>query len=293
MSGDTEQSPRTLALIGARAAFTATVLAGLLEEGVVPAAIALHAPPARGALPVRTPHLVDRLAGARGIPVHDAPDAAAALAVTAASGAAVGLVACYPRRLPVDTAALPPAGLFNLHPSPLPAFRGPSPLFWQFRAGHARTAVTLHRVAIGFDTGPVLAREWLALAPGDAFERVNARLAALGAALAVRQLVQAPVVAAGEPQDEACASQYPVPTAADFAMSADWPAERIYRFVAGTAAWGRSCRLQTEQGDYHVDRVLGFERKGVQSRPVVEARGERLWIRCRPGVVQAVGGRLF
>jgi len=43
------------------------------------------------------------------------------------------MVSCFARRLPDPVLSIPRIGCFNLHPSLLPAYRGPVPLFWQFR----------------------------------------------------------------------------------------------------------------------------------------------------------------
>ena len=48
----------------------------------------------------------------------------------------------------------------NVHPSVLPSFRGPTPLFWQFREGEHETGVTLNMVEEDVDAGDaVLALE--------------------------------------------------------------------------------------------------------------------------------------
>jgi methionyl-tRNA formyltransferase len=41
----------------------------------------------------------------------------------------------------------------NLHPSLLPAYRGPAPLFWMARQGETQAGVTLHFLDEGLDTG--------------------------------------------------------------------------------------------------------------------------------------------
>ncbi len=41
------------------------------------------------------------------------------------------LMSCYSKRLPDALIEFPLLGCFNLHPSLLPAYRGPEPIFWQ------------------------------------------------------------------------------------------------------------------------------------------------------------------
>lgn len=45
----------------------------------------------------------------------------------------------------------------NIHPSLLPKYRGPNPIFWQIRNGETQTGVTLHKVSEKIDAGDILA----------------------------------------------------------------------------------------------------------------------------------------
>lgn len=50
-----------------------------------------------------------------------------------------------------------PMGILNLHPGPLPRYRGLFAPFWQAMQGEARFAASLHLVDAGIDTGPLIA----------------------------------------------------------------------------------------------------------------------------------------
>jgi hypothetical protein len=50
-------------------------------------------------------------------------------------------------RIPPELLALPRHGFLNLHPSLLPAYRGPHPLFWALRDGLRESGVTVHWMA--------------------------------------------------------------------------------------------------------------------------------------------------
>lgn len=51
-----------------------------------------------------------------------------------------------------------PTPLFNIHYGPLPAYRGPIPLFWQLKRGENKLGLCIHRLSQKFDDGPVV---WL------------------------------------------------------------------------------------------------------------------------------------
>ena len=65
--------------------------------------------------------------------------------------------AAFPRLIPADILTLPKYGAVNVHPSPLPAGRGPNPIRLVYE-GATTVAATLHRTEAEFDTGAILAQ---------------------------------------------------------------------------------------------------------------------------------------
>jgi methionyl-tRNA formyltransferase len=55
-----------------------------------------------------------------------------------------------------------PGGILNVHPGPLPSYRGLFAPFWQAMAREPELVSTLHRVDAGIDTGPILAEHRVA-----------------------------------------------------------------------------------------------------------------------------------
>lgn len=84
------------------------------------------------------------------------PDVAACAATLAEMRVDLGIVFSFPR-IPDEIASLPRHGMLNLHPSLLPAYRGPN----GFRAlyeGETRLGATLHHLTPELDGGPILAQ---------------------------------------------------------------------------------------------------------------------------------------
>lgn len=77
------------------------------------------------------------------------------------------LVHGYRRRLPESVFSVPPHGSVNIHASLLPRHRGPAPAHWVLRDRDPATGVTSHVIDAGIDTGPIVAQESFAVAPGD------------------------------------------------------------------------------------------------------------------------------
>lgn len=191
------------------------------------------------------------LAWQRGIPVFEVSrlksqatrEALAALAPEALA------VACFPRLLPADLLAVPRLGGYNVHPSLLPAYRGPEPLFWVFHAGLERAGVTVHQLDAGADTGDIAAQHSVALPDGIGYSDAQRRLSDVGGRLLVQVLADAQ---AGrltcQPQPAMAAPAAPMPTDDDFRIDAGWTVRRAFNFMRGLAEWGQSFTIETNGG---------------------------------------------
>jgi methionyl-tRNA formyltransferase len=76
--------------------------------------------------------------------------------------------------------AIPPHGWLNIHPSPLPLYRGPEPIYWTIADGAAQAGITLHRAAPRFDAGPILAQRLTDVSPTDTAGTLTRTLTQLG-----------------------------------------------------------------------------------------------------------------
>lgn len=61
--------------------------------------------------------------------------------------------------IPKRIFSLPRLGCVNLHPAPLPYYRGISPTFWMLSRGEKTAGVTLHEVDEGIDTGRIVGKK--------------------------------------------------------------------------------------------------------------------------------------
>lgn len=132
-------------------------------------------------LPVAQPHSL-RLDGK--YPV----EAAAAREALLAARPDVLVVAAYGLILPQWTLDLPSLGCLNIHGSLLPRWRGAAPIHRAIEAGDAETGITLMQMDAGLDTGDMLLREAMAIAPTDTTASLHDRLATLGGRLMVEAL---------------------------------------------------------------------------------------------------------
>ncbi len=81
------------------------------------------------------------------------------------------------------TLALFPKGAYNIHPSLLPRWRGPSPVQAAILARDKKTGVTVQRIAAEMDAGDIAAQEAIPLDGTERADELLEKLSVLGAGL--------------------------------------------------------------------------------------------------------------
>lgn len=113
----------------------------------------------------------------------------------AALGADAAIVVAYGLILPQQLLDAPRLGCLNIHASLLPRWRGAAPIQRAIMAGDRETGVCIMQMDAGLDTGPVLAREALAISAEDTTATLHDRLSQMGARLIVQTLERLPLPA--------------------------------------------------------------------------------------------------
>ena len=303
-------SPRVL-FFGMQGNFSAPSLTVLLESGIEVAAVIVPASPVPGSKPptikrLERPRVVRSMlpllntfahasivqtAWIRGIPVWEVnrladPETVATLMVYQPD---VICVACFSQLIPRVIIDLPRLGCLNVHPSLLPANRGPVPLFWTFREGQETTGVTIHCIDERMDSGDILAQEALKVSEGISYEHLEAQCASLGASLlqsAIWQLFKGSI--ARIPQDETRSSYHSFPSDEDFAVHADtWSARHVFNFICGLGHWDNAIALHTGEQVFFVRDAISYSNNSMSNDPAVtyHRSASGLWVRCKVGWV--------
>ena len=169
-------------------------------------------------------------------------------------------VACFSLRIPRSLLALPRLACLNVHPSLLPANRGPVPLFWTFRAGDTETGVTIHQMDADMDSGAIFAQESITIPEGIRHHELEALCAQRGAELlaqTVWKLYEGEAISI--PQDETQASYHSFPSKNDFIVPVmSWNARHIYNFIRGVGYWDAPITLQTGKERLIVRDVIAY-----------------------------------
>jgi len=195
------------------------------------------------------------------------------------SGAQIAIVVAYGEMLRAATLRCLPGGMFNLHASLLPKYRGAAPINWALMRGEAETGVTLQRMAPELDAGPVVAQKAVCIGPDETAGGLHDRLSILGAELLVEVLRR---LDRGEalqerPQDAAQATLAPKLSKEDGYV--DWrrPAAEVRNVVRGLTPWPGAATTVVAGG--RAERVILL---AVDAEPRAETRAE-------PGAVLAAG----
>jgi len=139
--------------------------------------------------------------------------------------------------------SIPPLGAINLHPSLLPRYRGPDPLFWAYHDMDLLGGATVHAVDDGADTGDILFQESFRIRLGTPRGHTAGQaMGVIGPRLMFRAM---DALARGDcprlPQPAAS----PTPRARRVRLAEyrgligweSWPIERVWHFLRGTEPW--------------------------------------------------------
>ena len=137
----------------------------------------------------------------------------------------------FPWRVLEGALAVPGYGAINYHPSLLPRHRGANPVAWAIRMGDSEFGVTWHRMALGFDSGAILAQQATPVLEEDTIYDVVPRLTVLGLRMLRGVMEQVVRKDPGEPQPTVGVTEAG-PFGDDYA-TIDWsmPAQAIHTQV--------------------------------------------------------------
>jgi methionyl-tRNA formyltransferase len=199
----------------------------------------------------------------------------------------VACIACFPKRLPLALLRMPRWGCLNVHPSLLPQYRGPYPLFWMLRHGARNFGVTIHFMDEHFDTGDIASQAEVDLPDGVSGEEADALLSQYGGECLVEvltALAKGALVRRPQPPD---GSYFPAPQDRDFVIEATWSARRAFNFMRGTNEWGQLYPIELGGQRFRLKQALFYAADEVLDEPY-QLFGDQIDIQFSPGVLRAL-----
>jgi methionyl-tRNA formyltransferase len=137
----------------------------------------------------------------------------------------------FPLPFPRELLALPRLGCVNGHPSLLPKYRGPRPVFWQLLHGETHSALTFHRMVHDTYSGPILLQQELDITPDDDARSVWSKIIKLELSMLPELLAMVAEGAPGTPQPEEGESLAPVPGREERQLDWTRPATHLHNQI--------------------------------------------------------------
>lgn len=159
--------------------FSARLLEQILKDAELPVEIVyVVTQPDKpvGKKKIVTPSPVKRIAQQHGLPVYDA----LTYDLLLNSSLDLVLLLAYGDIIPAALLSLPRFGFWNIHPSLLPSFRGPSPTAYPLLLGEEKTGVTLMKMDEKIDHGNIVSQIESAIKLIERRPHLEERLTELG-----------------------------------------------------------------------------------------------------------------
>jgi methionyl-tRNA formyltransferase len=285
-------------MLGSHGPFSASVLNSLILKGISVSQIicAGYRPgnSVESTLPIILPEqddTLDSLATRFHIPVSYISNASELplLALKNSEKPDVVLVACFPFRLPDTLIHWPRIACLNLHPSLLPRYRGPDPIFWQLKKGESHTGISLHELTRDFDAGPVVKQKAVTYNDGAYKKEIEILLGHEGANL-YSELISTdfPAEENSTPQNETDSSYFHLPSGEDFQLSPKWSARQAFNFVRGTWPPLTEYTIDIEGCTWIIQQALEYSSEG-RLPGSVQKNNDELYIQFSPGILHARG----
>ncbi|MBU2445162.1 MAG: methionyl-tRNA formyltransferase [Bacteroidetes bacterium] len=145
----------------------------------------------------------------------------------------IGVVVAF-RILPKEVYSIPHLGMFNLHGSLLPKYRGAAPIQWALINGEKETGLTTFLLQEKVDVGNIILQEKISIDEDDNFESLHDKMASVGSELIIKTL---DMISKGDVsvqvQDNSKASSAPKITKEICKIRWDSSAESIHNLIRG------------------------------------------------------------
>lgn len=156
--------------------FATAVLKALIEENYDVAAVVTQPDKPVGRDQRMMPTPIKTLASAFGIPVLQPLKVKDAVDEIMAFQPQMIITCAYGQMLPKRLLESPPLGCINVHASLLPKYRGGAPIHKAVIDGELKTGISLMKMAVKMDAGPVFAQREVLIGEDDTTEIVHDRL---------------------------------------------------------------------------------------------------------------------
>ena len=194
------------------------------------------------------------------------------------------VTAAYGQILSQEILDITKFGVYNVHASVLPKYRGSSPIQWSLINGEKTIGVTILKTLAGLDNGPILLTQETPIMPEDTVESLMEKLANIGGDLLLKglDLLESGNYVLTE-QNEEEMTYFPMLKKEKSNIDFSKTAQEVANFVRGMAEWPVAvvniCGIKTKV--YRAEEVFYMETQPfVQGQIVCANNKQGLIIKC-------------
>jgi methionyl-tRNA formyltransferase len=184
-------------------------------------------------------------------------------------------VASMSELLPKEVFSMPPFGTINFHPALLPQYRGPRSFFWQYYFMEPETGVTIHYIDEGEDTGDIIRQKSIPIFLGMKSGELVNEITIIGAALMAEALddISKGTVQSVPQKHLPCPFRARREKKGEELIDWNWPIERIWHFLRGTAYQDKSFKYRLPGSSWIVRDFKKGETDGTAGMLKISLQG--------------------
>ncbi len=172
-------------------------------------------------------------------------------------------------------------GVINIHASLLPKYRGAAPINWSIINGETRTGITTMFTEAGVDTGPMLLKREVDIAPEATSEDLSHELSHVGAELLMETLE---LLRKGElkpiPQNDSEHTLAPMMDKKTGAITWSSSGQVIHNLVRGLLPWP-AAYASFQQTPLKILKTKVSNRSSMENRPgILQLEGDKVFVSC-------------
>ena len=148
------------------------------------------------------------------------------------------VVTAFGQILPKTVLELPKYGCINVHASLLPKYRGAAPIQWSIIEGEEKTGITIMHMDAGIDTGDMISKVEVPIAPKETFGSLHDKLAEAAGPILLQSLADLEAGTAARIKQEDEKSTYAKILDKSLGhIDFNQPAVKIERLIRGLNPW--------------------------------------------------------
>ena len=191
---------------------------------------------------------------------------------------------------------IPKLGCINLHPSLLPSYRGPNPLFWIYYNQENSTGITLHFVDKGEDTGDIIFQRKFKIVKGQSGDLLNKEIEYQGKELFLKAIkyienkIALPRIKQSKNSPSLRARNLTLEQEKDIIDWNKWDIISIWHFLKGTSLYFKGIPQPKGILQGHTWQIESYEENSISKRNKI-AIGKVIKIRnkyklvCKDGFI--------